>query len=151
MFFRWYPIFIAFWFSIMIYFAIPVIKQIYHNSYLTSSVKPKSAHWSIREVHDEKWVPEVKYTFEANGLPFDNEETFRGYSYRNPYAAKDSLQEIISTHPLVWYSQKDPKNSTMEKFFPKKQATYAGIIFLLFLYFNYGLYVFLRQGEKWKK
>lgn len=149
--FRWLLILTAIWFGIFVYFAYPVAKQAYHNVWLTQSTEPKSAHWSIREIHDEKWVPSVKYTFEADGRPFENEEVFRGYSYRNPYVAKDALQEIISEHPVVWYSPQDPENSTMEKFFPKKRAAYSGMILLLFVYFNYGLLIILRQREKWKK
>lgn len=147
---RWFLVLIVLWFGVFVYFAFPVAKQAYHNAFLTQSIPPKSAHWSIQDVHDEKWIPQVKYTYEVDGRLFENDEIFQGYSYRNPYAAKESLQEIISEHPVVWYSPKNPENSTMEKFFPKKRAVYSGLILLLFVYFAYGLNLILQKINRGK-
>lgn len=139
------------WAVIFAFFAYPIAKQAYHNSALTAEVKPKSAHWSIREINDEKWVPEVTYTYEAANRSFEKNEIFQGYFYKNPYAANEALKAVESAHPIVWYSPENPEISSMEKFFSVKQAVYSAIIFMLFIYFTYLLHLYLQGTEKWKQ
>jgi hypothetical protein len=147
---RFLIFFLGLWLAVFIYFAYPVAKQAYRNAPLTATVEPKSAHWQVREIHDEKWQFQVDYTYEIDGRLFEKQELFQGYSYRNPYAAKETLQEIIPEYPVVWYSPDKPENSSMEKFFPKKQATYSVIVFMLFVYFIGGANLILKKINRGK-
>lgn len=129
---------LSFWLIALAYLGVPVARQMMRNAPLTESVKPEKIEWSTEEIHDELWRPAVKYQYTVDQRSFEKNEVFQGYSYRNPYAAKEALKEISPLYPVVWFDPRNPQNSSMEKFFSKKQAVYFGIVLSLLIYFVIG-------------
>lgn len=115
----------------------------YRYSSLTAPASPTNTEWSVAKLGTERYSLHVKYAFSFNNQSYQNEETLSRSLFRNSFAANKALQK--KGESVIWFSPQNPHLSTMDKFFPVKEAFYAGIMWLLLLYFFWlGSYVHRR-------
>ncbi len=113
-------------------------------STLTSTALSTHTEWSIAKLGTDRYALHVKYSYDFNGKSFQNEETLGRPLFRNTFAAGKSMPG--ASPRLIWFSPDNPDYSTSDKSFPLKEAVYAGVMWLLLLYFIWlGIHVNKRQ------
>jgi len=108
--------------------------KIYQHSRLTEEVTPHSLQWSIHKMAEDDYVLDSVYTFLWKG------ENFNGHMqdsehFLNTWASQEALEKINKRSFTVWFDPQDPNFSTLNKEFPIKYSIYAGLLWLLFIYF----------------
>ncbi len=135
-------------FGLLLYFAFPVIMDWYRTQSLTEATDLIDPQWSVKTLSDENYRIKLNYSYKVDGKLFHGEELFQGEQFRNPYKAEGRIEELKKETRSVWFSSKDPYDSSVEKFFPTKKAIY--LLILLFL-LNYLIFSVVQYARRYTK
>ncbi len=131
----------SYWFSYILLMLIVVLSytgftffKIYEYSRLTQEVTPHSIHWAINKIAEDDYTLESVYGFLWNNKNY-NGNTSEGIHYLNAWASQEALERINQKTFTVWFDPHEPSFSTLDRSFPLKYAIYAGLLWLLFIYF----------------
>lgn len=116
---------------------------------LSSETEAAATAWSIEEKGEEEFIPLVKYTYLVKDVFYHGETLFYQDKTTNLWAAEDVVKNLASKAHRVWYSPKDPADSSLMKKFPLKEILSAAVLWALTLYFFWlGVYVAkLKEGS----
>jgi hypothetical protein len=116
--------------------------QLYRYSHLTAKTELSEITWSIKPLSEEEFVPDAKYAFHVDGKIFHGETTLKKKTFKNKWAAEQSLAELTKEFRVVWYSPSNLNNSSLQKKFPLKECLSSAALWGLFVYFLWlGVYV----------
>ncbi len=120
---------IAFWFSLQSGY------QIYR--WMTQSAKssPTSINWKIEKKAEGRFILIADYTFSLNGKEINGRTAFPSMAYKNIQTAEYFLSKQMKTPVTIRYSSSQPKNSTINRFFPLKSCIYTAIVWSILFYF----------------
>lgn len=102
---------------------------------LNASAPATVSEWSVEQRSANVFVISGKYFFDTAGRRWDSSSVLSGHTYPNPYAAQRAIEPLQTQAWQVWYCQKDPSYSTLQKFFPFKRVFQALIALGVTIYF----------------
>jgi len=110
---------------------------------MSEQAEPTSVEWEVKNISGSKYGIKAEYTFSVRNKQFTGETVLKDMLYLNPWAAEAARDSMAERGWTVWYHPNKPaKMSTLDREFPFKMCIYAGVVFLLFLYFvGLGIYV----------
>lgn len=101
-----------------------------------------SMQWQIQEKADDEYILKTDYVFNVGEQAFQGSTLWPREPYRNRYAAEQIIKARSGEHWQVWYDEKDPRHSSLEKHFPLKECLSAIFLWGLLFYFVWlGYYV----------
>jgi len=100
---------------------------------LNSSTKGKIENIEIKNIKN-RYKVFVTYSFDVSNKTFVNTSSYRKF-FLNPFVAQDYKNEILKKDFRIFYNQKNPFISSVEKNLPLKNFIYAAVSFVIFLYF----------------
>lgn len=115
----------------------------YHSYFkLTDQVRVNSIEWDVKEVADDEFYLEARYTFVVKDRSFSGKTSWPTEFYRNRWAAEKDQPYFTKQYRVVWYDQNNPDHSSLQKKFPFKECISAIFLWALLLYFLWlGYYV----------
>lgn len=138
--------FLALVFIVTLLYTGHVLAGAYRYLQLSSAAEASATAWSVEMDNDSEYVPLVKYTFQVDDKFYEGKTLFYDEKVNNPWAAEESLKSLAVKNHQVWYSPKDPMNSTLHKEFSVKEVVYVCILWILSVYFFWlGVYVAKQQ------
>lgn len=102
---------------------------------LSEAQKVEISSWNVEEVRPGEFALIANYSFENNGATYRKEFQFSKPMYTNPHKAQDHIDEWKQQQWWVWYSAKDPHNSSLQKMFPFKASIHFILCLAVLLYF----------------
>lgn len=134
--------FVATIFTITLFYTGKTSVKLYQYLQLSSEIEASATAWSIKQEAEDKFVPMAKYNFKVGKKFYEGETLFYNEATTNPWAAEESLKPLAAKQYHVWFQQKNPSNSSLQKSFPLKECIYAGILWIISIYFFWlGVYV----------
>jgi hypothetical protein len=128
-------IFYSFLFVSSCYFTCKSANQLYCYNRLQSQQLCRVKKWDIKKNSDNKYSLIAYYNFKTDKKNYDGKTEFFSHIYLNHSAAFDSLKILSKKKWQVWYSQKNPNISSIEKKLPYKNLTYTVMNIGIFFYF----------------
>lgn len=120
---RYWYFFLCFLSLVTIGFAGKTLYQLYLYARLDASSTTISIEWTVKEISDERYLLDGKYTFkDTQGTIQSGESTLLDPFYLNAWAAQKAIDETKSQPRKIWYSSSNPKNSSLQKNFPLKEC-----------------------------
>lgn len=114
----------------------------YNYSRLTSSVRPASINWQIKEKAEDEFIFEASYTFNIKGRTYIGSTSWPKQFYRNRQAAEQDRSGFAKQYQFIWFNPNNPEHSSLQIKLPIKECVSAVILWGLFLYFVWlGFYV----------
>jgi hypothetical protein len=109
---------------------------------LTRETSPLSIQWTVKVLSDDEYAVNGAYAFLVEGKTIQGETLFKDETFMNPWAAEASVQKFSGKSWKVWYQPSNLHHSTLQKKFPLKECSSAGVLLALLLYFIWlGFYV----------
>lgn len=102
---------------------------------LDAKVSAENVKWEIKELNSSHYVLVAHYRYVVNGRALSGQTQFSTPFYLNYYAAQSELKVRQIKPSLVWYRERNPTFSSLDKRFPKKEFTYALLAAGVFFYF----------------
>lgn len=139
------PIWLIFLASVgilVMWFSGALLYKLYNYSVLTASTQTVELQWSVKEISDESYILEARYSYVVKGEKKRGAASLYDMPYWNAWAAEKAIAEFSSKPWKVWYSPSNSDYSTLQKKFPLKECISTGVLWLLFIYFTWlGFYV----------
>jgi hypothetical protein len=127
---------------IVVWFSAATTYDLYSYYIVNTQTFPTKVEWSIKGKSSDRYILSAKYQYRIKNTLFEGETAFHAMTYKSPRAAEIKLAEHKKQEWAVWYSARNPENSTLLKLFPYKSCAYAVILWGLLLYFVWlGFYV----------
>lgn len=77
--------------------------------------------FSVKEISQEKYAVQALYHYQVAGKNYKKEYTFNSPMFLNRFAAETHIDKNWTTKEWrVWYNQKHPEFSSLQKLFPFK-------------------------------
>lgn len=128
--------------AVVLSYTAVALYRYYNYSILTAKTEATSTKWTIQEKADDEFLLVSHYQFDVNGKIVVGETVFKDEVYRNSWAAEQDIAKYTLRKWDVWYSPRNPDDSTLQKNFPLKEVLSAGFLWCLLLYFLWlGYYV----------
>jgi len=108
--------------------------EIYQHSRLSQKTVPSSIKWSVHKAAEDEYVLNSHYSFSWNAKTYSGQME-DSEQYLNEWASQEALEKMNQRTFTVWFDPSDPTFSTLNKNFPIKYSVYAGLLWLLFIYF----------------
>ena len=89
----------------------------------------------IEEKSASKFLIAAVYTYEWKGKIYHGNTLFKEPAFLNRLSAEDELRSWKNYRWAAWFNPSKPENSSLQKLFPYKDATYGLISLGVFLYF----------------
>jgi hypothetical protein len=102
---------------------------------LNEKTKAEVTNLEIRETKKGKFLISATYSYNVKDKKLINKTIFKKPTFLNHFAAFAFLKKRAKEDFYAWYSSKNIKNSSLEKYFPIKNFIYAIISVAIFLYF----------------
>lgn len=135
--------------AVILWFTASAGYQLYQYAVLQEKTFAKKIEWSVVEVTDEKYVLNAQYTFDLDGTSFSGNTRMTSLSFRNQWAAEQSIPKYDKQQWEVWYSPGNPHHSTLQKNFPLKECLSAALLWGIMGYFLWlQYYLKLNDGKK---
>lgn len=120
---------------IVLWFTFDSSYKVYQWITQTHATKPLQLEWDIEQQASDRYMIVAAYVFDANGQKVYGQTEFHSKRYKNLEAANHFLDEYSDKEWVVWYSPSQPKNSTINRYFPLKSCIYTAIVWCILLYF----------------
>lgn len=135
---------------IALWFTSYALHDVYTYARLYAEAPATSVILSVKEVTDERYHLQARYTFTASNTMYSGETLLTSPPYRNGWAAKQAISEYKNHAWKVWYSPQNPQHSSLQKSFPFKECLSALILWGL-LFYSIGLkkYVIRHYGSSY--
>lgn len=119
-----------------IWFAGIALHQLYIYIRLNANTSTSDIQWSVKEISDERYLINGKYTFLVQNDTQTGETTLTSPYFLNQWAAEQGIIENAKHSPWkVWYSSYNPEYSSLQKNFPIKECLSSLLLFGVLLYF----------------
>lgn len=116
--------------------------MLYQYKVKTTPSTPKTIHWNVESKASDRYVVSAKYSFLFDDKEWEGNTIFDAKGFKNILAADHAIETFSKKKWTVWFSPKNPKNSTINLFFPLKSCIYTAILWGILLYFVWlGIYV----------
>lgn len=127
--------------SIVLYCSVDAWVKFHRYHTLNGTIKPIELTWSVQTYGEEEYGIEAHYRYYVASQEYRGQEEFLPRP-RNPWAAQDLVKFYKTEAWLVYFSNHNPQDSTLQKSFPLKESISALILWILFVYFLWlGYYV----------
>ena len=120
------------------WYILKTLYAIYLYTLLTAQAPIEQISWGVEQIKEDQYVIRANYTFIVKNKEFEGKTLFTNDIHLNPDSAEASIKVYSSENWPVWFSSRDPRNSSLQKNFPLKESVSAGILWAILLYF-YGL------------
>lgn len=131
---------------VLLWFSASAVYHLYHYAILSAQAPAKTIEWSVTEINSERYLLHAQYTFEVQGETYSGQNDITSEWFRNRWAAEHSISHATKDPKTVWYSPRNPTNSSLETHFPLKECLSAVLLWGLLGYF-YWLYRYLLQFD----
>ena len=132
----WQVIFIVLAATALWFMGIASVRS-YHYFHLTSSTTSFAVDWSFKELSEDHFVYVAEYSFKVKNQVYSGKDTQKTPFYRNAWAAEDALKKSSPQQITIWYSERSPQDSALEKNFPLKEWISSLLLWGLLIYFLY--------------
>ena len=116
---------------------------------LSAQAKVENVTWSVKAFSAERYTPHAEYDFKVQGQTYHGGTTLSLSPYKNAWAVEQEIKQISPQYKTVWYDPSNPAFSSLERYFPTKQVTYAAILLSILFYFSWGGYMYTKNWLKW--
>lgn len=127
--------FLAIFSCVLIWYTADAAWKFWVNTSLTKTVPAETAVFSVKEDSSDKFYMNGQYTFSINGQHYEGATTLSHPMFRNQLAAQEKVAEFEAKGWTVWFNPQNPTYSSLQKKFPFKECLYAGVLWVLFIYF----------------
>lgn len=91
--------------------------------------------WKVIEKSSSQFAIRASYVFEHQGKEYRGRTTFSKPYHLNGESAKKQIKKYALYSWPVWYSPRNPHQSSIERKFPLKKCLYSLMVVGVFLYF----------------
>lgn len=116
-------------------FSWKVGRDVFQYISLDSAVKASDVQWQVRENSEESFGLEGFYQFSWQGKVYSGESLFTGPYFPNKQAANEAIAKLSKESWTVFFSQKNPQKSSLQRFFPFLALIRAVLSIAVLVYF----------------
>lgn len=135
---------------VTLWFSMKSLYHLYEYCSLNSQVVASSSQWSVREISDERYLLQADYRYEVKGVSYEGHTLLDSPTFRNRWAAEQTIPEYNSKQWQVWYSERNTEYSSLQKSFSIKEFVSAILLWGLLVYFVWLRYYYAAKfmGKK---
>lgn len=130
-----------------IWYSIDSGYSLYQYSTKSSTAPPQNIQWSVKAKASDYYIIVADYSYKVQGKPIEGRSVFDAKGFKNIPAANHAIEVFSKKKWTVWFSPKNPQNSTINRFFPLKSCIYTAILWAILFYF-FWLGIYIKKFEK---
>lgn len=133
---RFWQIFLVLIGCIVLWYTSIAAYKIYQYYRLNAHAEASSVAWSVKNETDDSHFLVARYRFSpSQNASFEGSTVFTSPIFWNSWAAEQAIKDYSVKSWTVWFAQNDPAFSTLQKYFPVKEALSAIAVWGILLYF----------------
>ncbi len=121
--------------AVALWFAVLAALQFWQYTRLDKQTFIHDATWKVQEISPSKFLIEVTYNYTVGDRDYPGKTLFETNPYPNPYAAKLDLPGWEKQQWRVWYVERHPEVSSLQKTVPTKALIHAILTLGVCVYF----------------
>ena len=121
--------------SVTLIFSWKVARDVFQYISLDSAVRAKEVQWQVKERSEEVFALEGLYEFSLGEKTYFGRSLFTGPYFPNKKAAKEAIAKLSKESWTVFFSKKNPQNSSLQRFFPFLALIRAVLSIAVLVYF----------------
>ena len=111
---------------------------------LNAHAEVESIAWTIRELSPSSYAFEAQYGYTISGRNYFGRSVLKTPTFPNRFAAESYENTLLKKRATVWFEEKDPSCSSLEKVFPKKSLIHSLLTLAVFVYFYFAKTLLLK-------
>lgn len=123
--------------AVAILFVSIAAKETWKYFSLNSSTSAEILEWNVTEVSSSRYALEANYRYQVGSVFHTCKRSLDSPRFLNRYAAENQIKSWQRKSWRVWYNERDPSHSFLERNFPRKQLFHALLTFGVAAYFYF--------------
>lgn len=109
---------------------------------MDSQAFPLEINWTVKERASDRYTLNSNYFYKVKEDTYSGETHLKTPVFKNREAAEKYIKEISKEKKTIWYSSRQPKDSSIQRELPIKESVYTIVLWGLFFYFlGLGFYI----------
>ena len=96
---------------------------------------PLEIDWTVKERASDRYTLNGNYLYKVKEMIYSGETQLKMPVFKNREAAEKYIKEISKEKKTVWYSSRQPEDSSIQRELPIKDSVYTIVLWALFFYF----------------